>query len=158
ESGSITVALSCDAAAQPPQLRFAVTDTGIGIAPEQLHRLFQSFSQLDRSITRRFGGTGLGLAICKRLAEAMGGAAGVESEPGRGSTFWFTITLIATALLDVTEDVPAAAAASARILVAEDIDMNRLVIDGLLSTVGHRVTLVNDGAAAVEAFKSDDYE
>ncbi|MBV8651021.1 MAG: PAS domain S-box protein, partial [Alphaproteobacteria bacterium] len=156
-SGGITVALSPEPDAE--RLRFAVTDTGIGIAAEQQHLLFQNFSQLDRSITRRFGGTGLGLAICKRLAEAMGGTVGVVSEPGRGSTFWFTIALVPAPPPSSAEEGPmAGAGAGARVLVAEDIDMNQLVIEGLLSAGGHRATLVNDGAAAVEAVRQTGYD
>ncbi|NUQ54056.1 MAG: UvrD-helicase domain-containing protein, partial [Phycisphaerales bacterium] len=92
--GHVLIEVSCDEqAGEEAALRLAVTDTGIGIPPEHQTRLFQKFSQADASTTRKFGGTGLGLAICKQLAELMGGTVGLESEAGRGSTFWATIRL-----------------------------------------------------------------
>ncbi|MBK7404731.1 MAG: response regulator [Phycisphaerales bacterium] len=78
-------------------IRCSITDTGIGIPPDRIPRLFRSFSQVDRSTTRKYGGSGLGLAICKRLVEALGGEIGLESVPGQGSTFWFTATLVRAA-------------------------------------------------------------
>ncbi|MEZ0371499.1 MAG: PAS domain S-box protein [Candidatus Sericytochromatia bacterium] len=88
--GEISLRIS-RVSAEPLALVFSVTDTGIGIAPEQMDRLFEPFSQADSSITRKFGGTGLGLAICRQLVELMGGEIQVESEPDRGSTFWFRL-------------------------------------------------------------------
>jgi CheY-like chemotaxis protein/HPt (histidine-containing phosphotransfer) domain-containing protein len=94
ERGSVLVrAMLAEELDQASVLRCSVQDTGIGIAPEAKQRLFQSFTQADGSTTRRYGGTGLGLAISKRLAELMGGSVGAESEPGRGSSFWFTAQL-----------------------------------------------------------------
>src|SRR3546814_286803 len=105
ERGSITinVARTGETAAQH-QLRFEVRDTSIGIAQEAQGRLFQAFSQADTSTTRLYGGTGLGLAISKRIVELMSGRIGVESEPGRGATFWFEAPL-----LKVQGDMPATA-------------------------------------------------
>src|SRR5664279_4585521 len=92
ESGDVLVRVAeLDGKNGQDWLRFEVKDSGIGIPPEARARLFQEFSQVDPSISRRFGGTGLGPAICSRLASALGGEIGVESEVGRGSTFWFTL-------------------------------------------------------------------
>ncbi|HEX3500434.1 MAG TPA: PAS domain S-box protein [Stellaceae bacterium] len=157
--GTIAVRILRDPALPESRLRFEVKDTGPGIAHEHQHLLFQHFSQVDRSITRRFGGTGLGLVICKRLAEAMDGAIGVDSEPGRGSTFWFTIAASEIAAPQAATDGTAMLAkASARILVAEDIYMNQIVVEAVLKAAGHEVTLVANGVEAVAAVQSRDYD
>ena len=142
-------------------LRFEVRDTGIGIGAEQQGRLFQPFTQLDRSTTRRFGGTGLGLAICKRLVEAMpGGEIGVESRAGAGSVFWFVVSLPETVPAPEPSDKPRATQASQgrRILVVEDIKMNQLIVETLLRDAGHEVTVVEDGKAGIEAARAGDYD
>ena len=157
-SGGITVSASPERVGVP-RLRVIVRDTGNGIPADRQHLLFQNFSQVDRSITRRFGGTGLGLAICKRLVEAMGGTIGVDSEPGEGSTFWFTIALTETeAPVPAVDHSNATPTTSARILVADDLLMNQLVVEGLLTVAGHQVTVVGDGAAAVEAVQAEAFD
>jgi two-component system, sensor histidine kinase and response regulator len=94
QEGKVVISVSAGERTQNDVLlHFRVTDTGVGVSPEQAARLFQSFSQADSSITRKFGGTGLGLAICRRLAGLMGGEVGIESELGKGSTFWFSARL-----------------------------------------------------------------
>ncbi len=143
-------------------VRFAVTDTGIGIPPDRLDRLFQSFSQVDASTTRKFGGTGLGLAICKQLAALMGGTVGVRSTVGVGSTFWFTARLPVDAAPGPTAGaapVPRAAPPGGRrILVAEDNDVNQMVIGEMLRRLGHSVALVADGRAAVAAARAGGHD
>ncbi|MBV8652978.1 MAG: PAS domain-containing protein, partial [Alphaproteobacteria bacterium] len=157
--GDIVVAAAAESGGEGPQLRFSVTDTGCGISPEQQALLFRNFSQVDRSIARRYGGTGLGLAICKRLVEAMGGAIGVESEVGKGSRFWFTIPLVETEAPVPIANLPSGAfAPRARILVADDLMMNQLVVEGLLTVAGHDVTVVDNGAAALEAVQAQDFD
>ncbi|HET9488814.1 MAG TPA: response regulator [Methylomirabilota bacterium] len=111
------------------ELHFAVRDTGIGIPAERLDRLFQSFSQVDASTSRRYGGTGLGLAICKRLSERMGGRIWVESDPGRGSIFHFTIVADAAEALDSAErEDLATELAGRRVLIVDDNATNRRLL------------------------------
>jgi signal transduction histidine kinase/DNA-binding response OmpR family regulator/HAMP domain-containing protein/putative methionine-R-sulfoxide reductase with GAF domain len=123
--------------------RFEVVDTGIGISPEGQARLFQSFSQVDSSTTRRYGGTGLGLAICKRLTELMGGEIGVTSEAGRGSTFWFTVPLEKSTTAVADPPTMLAGLVGVPVLVVDDNATNRLVLRQLLQ--GWR--MVTDEAA-----------
>jgi signal transduction histidine kinase/DNA-binding response OmpR family regulator len=151
-----------------PTLRFAVTDTGVGIPDDARQRLFQEFSQVDHSSGRRFGGTGLGLAISKKIVTAMGGAIGVDSIPDRGSTFWFTVAFEAAAgevaSAPPPEVSPTAAPTSEgavpllRVLVAEDNPVSQEVAAGLLRSRGHTVDVVADGRAAVEAVRGGTYD
>ena len=143
------------------RIRFSVSDTGIGIPRDKINRLFQRFSQVDGSTAREFGGSGLGLAIVKRLVELMGGELGVESVPGEGSTFWFSVTLAVsksdTAGAELSPGAPQFAR-SARILVAEDIEVNQEIIRGMLESAGHKVHMVANGAEAILAAASQNYE
>ena len=142
------------------RIRFEIEDTGIGIPPSAMNRLFHSFSQADASTSRRFGGTGLGLAISKRLVNLMGGEIGVDSTEGVGSTFWFLIELeAATARVTQTPaHVVTKAKTRRQILVAEDIYVNRLVAVKMLENMGHVVTAVANGFEVVEALKNGVYE
>jgi PAS domain S-box-containing protein len=128
-------------------LYFAVKDSGIGLTPEQQARLFQSFSQADASTTRKYGGTGLGLAICKKLAELMGGEVGLQSEAGRGSTFWFTARL-GLARGDARAASPQALRGR-RVLVVDDSPQARTVLAELLRALDIEVVEAESGAAAL---------
>ncbi len=136
-------------------VRFEVADTGIGIDAAQQGRLFESFTQADASTTRRFGGTGLGLAICKQLVERMGGAIGIHSDPGVGSTFWFTLSLEKTGATDAprTLDAPEVIAATSKghVLVVDDNPVNQAVAARMLEKRGHIVDVADNGIEAVAA-------
>jgi PAS domain S-box-containing protein len=131
-------------------LRFSVRDRGIGIAPQQQQTIFAPFTQADTSTTRRFGGTGLGLAICARLVEAMGGEIGVDSAPGRGSTFHFTVRL-GIGASDHREPLLLAGLAGARVLVVDDHAANRHLLVNYLLKWGLQPHALEDGAAALAA-------
>jgi two-component system sensor histidine kinase/response regulator len=130
-------------------LHFRVQDTGIGLTAEQVSRLFQSFSQGDTSTTRKFGGTGLGLAISKRLAELMGGQVGVESELGKGSSFWFSARLGIGAATG-RQLLPSRDLRGRRALVVDDSDHARAVIIDMLEGMTFLVSEVSSGAAAID--------
>ena len=160
EHGSV-VLRAMRASVPAAELRFEVTDTGAGIDPAQRHQLFQRFSQVGQTTYRRFGGTGLGLAISRHLVEAMGGTMGVDSSIGAGSTFWFSIPCVETeAQAAAAQSVPVAAApgAGARILVAEDQEMIRELIEVMLADAGHEVVSVRNGAEAVAAVQANDFD
>jgi signal transduction histidine kinase len=149
EKGEVRI----DVARAGERLRLSVADTGPGLTPDALERLFEKFHQLDASTTRRFGGSGLGLAISRELAGLMGGTLTVESTPGAGSTFILSLPAEPRAMPVVA---PAASVAlepslALRVLAAEDNPMNQLVLGTLLGQLGVDLTMVADGAAAVEA-------
>jgi|GEM_PF-5448650 len=149
-------------------LRFEIVDTGIGIAPDKLDKLFVVFEQADASTTRKYGGTGLGLAITRRLAELMGGEVGAESEPGKGSTFWFTVRLQRVQTHAVAEVAESDARnlevelrkrhAGARLLLAEDNAINSEVALELLHGVGMVVDTAEDGLLALERARNNAYD
>ncbi len=152
-------------------LRVEVSDTGIGIPQDRLGKLFQSFTQADVSITRRFGGTGLGLAICKKLIERMGGTIGVKSTVGAGSTFWFELPVTTAGAADADwnakvsreEALEAAtivqnAGAPIRVLLVEDNATNQLVAKTALGKFGIEPDIAANGLEAVEAVRRKDYD
>ena len=153
------------------QLHFAVRDTGIGIPHDKMDRLFKSFSQVDSSTTRQYGGTGLGLAICQRLTALMGGRIWVESEPGKGSTFHFTVesgvpaaetggTAAAGAANGAASSLDATLAERLplRILLTDDDAISRKVGAALLKKLGYQADLANNGSEALEAIKRQPYD
>jgi PAS domain S-box-containing protein len=157
ERGEVTVSIRVQACEEKSVLlRCAVKDTGIGLTPEQQTRLFQSFQQADNSTTRKYGGTGLGLSISKKLAELMGGAVGVESESGKGSTFWFTARLgLGTG--KARELKPRADLRGLQVLVVDDNEAARLVMKDMLESMSFAVTAVASGEAALKALNQHDY-
>ncbi len=164
------------------RLSFAVSDTGMGIARENLEKIFTAFTQADVSTTRQFGGTGLGLAISQRLVKLMGGRLGVESELGKGSTFSFGICLglekpvcRSVSLDAIASAVPAAGPAERpkggppsaaptagfrklRVLLAEDMRTNQKLVEHVLGKRGHTVELAENGRAALERIRETDYD
>ncbi|MGC2779669.1 MAG: ATP-binding protein [Bradyrhizobium sp.] len=175
EAGSVHVGVRAeDLSESNLTLVFSVTDTGVGIPAEAAGRLFKQFSQVDNSISRRFGGTGLGLAICKRLVTCMGGDIKVQSKVGEGSTFTFSIQVQPQPQQDVDhvsaleaviapvgetahEERPAATD-PLKILVAEDNLTNQFVIKKLLDKLGHRHDIVENGTQAIAAVQKHTYD
>jgi signal transduction histidine kinase/CheY-like chemotaxis protein/HPt (histidine-containing phosphotransfer) domain-containing protein len=163
EKGGVALMVAAGTAAGGRMaLRFEVRDTGIGMDQNASERMFQKFSQADSSVTRRFGGTGLGLAICKQLVERMGGTIGVDSKPGHGSTFWFSVPLErATASakpVAVTTANPAPNSVRLRILLAEDNKINQQYATVILNRAGHHVTIAENGHQAVEAVTAGTFD
>lgn len=143
-------------------LRFEVQDTGIGINQEQQKHLFQPFKQADAQTSRKYGGTGLGLVISQRLAKLMGGDAGVESEQGKGSTFWFTVTLKRAPHHELPISLTFSGTTQLRrgacVLLAEDNLINQDVSRELLESAGLRVVIANNGAEAVALVTKEHFD
>jgi signal transduction histidine kinase/CheY-like chemotaxis protein len=160
-----------------PQFKISVADSGIGISEEQMNRMFRRFTQADSSTTRRYGGTGLGLAISRTLVELMGGTIGVSSEPGVGSTFWFTLPLVAADApaapadespvpvlsaavgepADATASVAAGRAEEGRLLLVEDNFVNQRVAVYMLTKLGYRVDVAPHGREAIDMLGKFNY-
>jgi signal transduction histidine kinase/CheY-like chemotaxis protein len=165
DHGSVKVALGvASSEAQRVLLRCIVRDTGVGIPADRLHTLFNPFTQVDASTTRRYGGTGLGLSIVKRLAELLGGDVGVESREGSGSTFWFTAGFEQQTAQSVqSQPVPMNTAAlqarsERRILLVEDNAVNEKVATRFLQKLGYLVDVARNGREAVDAWASGYYD
>lgn len=165
ETGGITVEVELQhRIGAQAKVEFRVIDTGLGIAEADQERIFDDFVMVDPSYGRSVGGTGLGLAICRRVAHAMGGEVGVESDLGAGSCFWLRLPLTLDHSVEAPSAAPAttpgrsgtgaalqgSAAQALDVLVVEDNEANRIVLEEMLRHLGHRVALANDGGAGVE--------
>jgi signal transduction histidine kinase/ActR/RegA family two-component response regulator len=150
-------------------MQFSVLDSGIGIPPQQCGKLFKAFSQADGSTTRRYGGTGLGLAISRQLVELMDGTIGVESEPGRGSHFWFNVALpvavgsaeseaVASPVRSIAANAPAAEAAGTRVLLVEDNGVNQQIGVAMLEALGCSVDVAGNGLEALTLSERQPYD
>ena len=153
EKGEVVVGVDLQEEAQDrATLLFSVTDTGVGIPREKRDRIFQSFTQVDGSTTRKYGGTGLGLSICKRLVELMGGQIGVDSEPGKGSRFWFTVALEKQE--ELQEEVPLPPdIRGMRVLVVDDNRTNRTILVKMLESFGCSPEAVERGNETIQVLK-----
>jgi len=165
QSGSVLVRVQClKRNGDQVELRFSVTDTGIGLSREQQGRLFEAFTQADDSTTRKYGGTGLGLSICKKLVDAMGGQIGVDSELNHGSCFYFTVSLTIATAADVVhrpettigqEDL--SLLQRAHLLVVEDNPLNQELIMAVLANKGIPASLASNGKEAVYRVNQQTY-
>ena len=163
-SGGVEIKVSVERSGRDVvPIRFEVRDTGVGISAEAQALLFKKFSQADASVTRNHGGSGLGLAICKKLANIMGGDIGVESAPGEGALFWFTVVFArsertADELQDETQNEPKRIRKGLRILLAEDNQVNQMVVKAMLSSADCQIDVVGNGLEAISAVLRTEYD
>lgn len=149
ESGEVVLSAKlAEQSASSVSIHFAVSDSGVGIPPDKLQAIFESFTQADGSTTRQFGGTGLGLTICKQLVELMGGTIQVTSQTGVGSTFAFTLALELPPVIE-TKKIPAIFA-QMKVLVLDDNKTNRIILQKMLKNFGCQADLVADGKTALQ--------
>ncbi len=161
-----TVIVDCalsDCSAPHLQLRFKISDTGIGMSPEVCRRIFQPFTQADSSISRSFGGTGLGLAITQKLTDLMGGSISVESRPGIGSTFTVLIPFETASAEEIAASLPQTGTTEhlsdpLSILLAEDVPINQELARIILEKMGHGVSVASNGIEAFELFKTGHFD
>jgi PAS domain S-box-containing protein len=158
QDGAIELKATFDAMQDEIVCRFSVSDNGIGIDHETQARLFEAFSQADSSTTRRYGGTGLGLVISKQLAELMGGRLGVESTPGKGSTFTLWLPLPATTLPPVELTIQPNIQLRGEILLVEDHPVNQKVLAHQLREMGLQYRIASSGKEALDALSADDFD
>ncbi len=158
--GSVTCRVRLEErASESVTLRFSVIDTGIGIPPHRQQAIFEKFTQADSSITREYGGTGLGLAITSRLVELAGGRIWVESQPGRGSSFHFTLPVApAAAPAESREAEVSSQLGSLSILLAEDNAINQRLMERMLGRLNHAVTVAQDGLDALHAYEQGAFD
>jgi signal transduction histidine kinase len=158
EHGEVTLRLDAGDADDATTLTVSVSDTGPGLDPATQGRLFRRFSQADDSLRKSVGGGGLGLAICRELIALMGGEVGVESRPGRGSRFWFRLTLPRVAESEAGANDAGEDARPLNVLYADDNEANRMLVQAILQSQGHRCELVCDGAEAVRSMAAGCYD
>jgi two-component system, sensor histidine kinase len=158
ERGSVSLAVSAKKAGKHARLTFAIADSGIGMSKQEIARLFKPFAQASAEVSRRFGGAGLGLVFVKRLAKAMGGDLLVTSTPGHGSTFRLSVVVDPVAVPAPAAERKHVAARSLKILCAEDNPYGRVVMNTILTELGHRTDFVANGEAAVKSAAGGGYD
>lgn len=140
------------------RLHFSVTDSGIGMSEDQISKLFRPFTQADVSTTRQFGGTGLGLTISQRLIDLMGGDIGVESQPGKGSTFWFTVAFKRSSAVRSSNLLPPVDIRDIRILLVDDTESAQIILREMLEAMSFNVTVADSGSSALRLFEDAENE